>query len=106
MAIYAGPLLRCMSLLVARNGHAEVSWRCPLLGERRKTFALPRRVVCLGHPAVQYHDLHGAADAECAPVLCPIRTGSYLRTYPGQNCRLKTERSLGRRSAAPRQSDV
>jgi hypothetical protein len=24
----------------ARNGHAEVSWRCPLLGEQRKTFAL------------------------------------------------------------------
>ena len=23
----------------ARNGHAEVSWRCPLLGEQRKTFA-------------------------------------------------------------------
>jgi hypothetical protein len=22
-----------------RNGHAEVSWRCPLLGEQRKTFA-------------------------------------------------------------------
>ncbi len=26
--------------LMARNGHAEVSWRCPLLGEQRKTFAL------------------------------------------------------------------
>src|SRR5258707_10331763 len=25
--------------LLARNGHAEVSWRCPLLGEQRKTFA-------------------------------------------------------------------
>src|SRR5258706_11843148 len=24
----------------ARNGDAEVSWRCPLLGEQRKTFAL------------------------------------------------------------------
>jgi len=23
----------------ARNGHAEVSWRCPLLGEQRKTYA-------------------------------------------------------------------
>src|SRR5258708_38391177 len=33
-------MLRCMSLLLARNGHAEVSWRCPLLGEQRKTFAL------------------------------------------------------------------
>ena len=25
--------------LLARNGHADVSWRCPLLGEQRKTFA-------------------------------------------------------------------
>src|SRR5258708_3620699 len=23
----------------ARNGHAEVSWRCPLLGEQQKTYA-------------------------------------------------------------------
>src|SRR6266403_1990897 len=29
-----------MSQEVARNGHAAVSWRCPLLGEQRKTFAL------------------------------------------------------------------
>src|SRR5258706_15395962 len=33
-------LLQCMSPEVARNGHAGVSWRCPLLGEQRKTFAL------------------------------------------------------------------
>jgi hypothetical protein len=33
-------MLRCMSPDVARNGHAEVSWQCPLLGEQRKTFAL------------------------------------------------------------------
>jgi hypothetical protein len=30
-------LLHSMSLLVARNGYAEVPWRCPLLGEQRKT---------------------------------------------------------------------
>jgi hypothetical protein len=30
---------KCMSLFLARNGHAEVSWRCPLLGEQRKTYA-------------------------------------------------------------------
>ena len=32
-------LLRCMSPLLARSGNAEVSWRCPLLGEQRKSFA-------------------------------------------------------------------
>src|SRR6478736_2490770 len=32
-----GTGVRCQKL--ARNGHAEVSWRCPLLGEQRKTFA-------------------------------------------------------------------
>jgi hypothetical protein len=33
----APQLARCRFL--ARNGHAEVSWRCPLLGEQRKTYA-------------------------------------------------------------------
>ncbi len=59
------------------------------------------RLICLGHPAVQYHDLNGPADSQCAPVLCPVRTGSHLRTHPGQDCRLKAEGSLGRRSPAP-----
>src|SRR5467141_3653969 len=50
----------------------------------------------------QYHDLHGPADSQCAPVLCSIRTGSHLRTHPGQDCCLKAEGSLGRRSPPPR----
>ena len=28
--------------------------------------------ICLGNPAVQYHHLDGATDAECAAVVCPI----------------------------------
>jgi hypothetical protein len=32
-------LLRCMSLLMARNGHADSVAQCPLLGAKRKTFA-------------------------------------------------------------------
>jgi hypothetical protein len=34
-------------------------------------------IVCLGHPAVQYYNLHGPADPQRAPVLCPIRTGGH-----------------------------
>src|SRR5258706_2653394 len=44
----------------------------------------------------------GPADAQCAPVHCPVREGSHLRAHPGQDCRLKAEGSLGRRSPAPR----
>src|SRR5258707_1673257 len=33
-----------------------------------RTVRCPRRLVCLGHPAVQYHDLHGPVDSQCAPV--------------------------------------
>ena len=30
-------------------------------------------IVCLGYAAVQYHHIHGPADAQCLIVLCPIR---------------------------------
>src|SRR5258705_13577099 len=33
---------------------------------------------------------------------CKCATGGYLRAHPGQDCRLKAEGSLGRRSPAPR----
>ena len=36
----------------------------------------PRCVLCLGHPAVQHHDLNGPADAQCAVVLCSVRAPS------------------------------
>ena len=35
-------------------------------------FDTARCVVCLGHPAVQHHHVHGTADAECAAVVCSI----------------------------------
>src|SRR5258707_1549275 len=66
---------------------------------RREGVLEPMRVK--DYPAVQYHDLDGPAYSQCAPVLCAIRTGSHLRTHPGQDCRLKAEGSLGRRSPAP-----
>ena len=31
-----------------------------------------------GHPAVQYDDLDGSVDAQCAAVLCPVRAGGHL----------------------------
>ena len=45
----------------------------------------PRCVLCLGHPAVQHHDLHGSANPQCAAVLCSVRTG-------GERSRLINER--------------
>jgi site-specific DNA recombinase len=44
----------------------------------------------------------GRLTSERAPVLCPIRKGSHLRTHPRQDCRLEAEGSVGRRSPAPR----
>src|SRR5882757_1616922 len=38
------------------------------LRQTGRTVRCPRRLVCLGHPAVQYHDLHGPVDSQCAPV--------------------------------------
>jgi hypothetical protein len=42
----------------------------------------PGRVVRLGHPAIQYHELDGAADAQCAVVVCPVRARGHRRTDP------------------------
>ncbi len=39
----------------------------------RLTRSCAWRLICLGHPAVQYHDLDGPVDAQCASVLCAVR---------------------------------
>ena len=54
------------------------------------------------HSAVQHHHVHGPADPQRAPVLCPVRTGGYLRADPGQNRCLQAEGPLGRRHPPPR----
>ena len=35
-------------------------------------FDCPRRILCLGHPAVQHYDLDGATNTERAFVLCTV----------------------------------
>src|SRR5277367_4683620 len=40
------------------------------------------RVVRLGHPAVQYHDFDGPADAQRASVVRPVREGGHFRAHP------------------------
>ena len=42
----------------------------------------PGRLVRVGDPAIQHHQLDGAADPQCAVVLCPVRAGGHRRTDP------------------------
>ena len=42
------------------------------LRQAGRTVRCPWRLVRLGDPAVQHHDLDGPADAQRAPVLCPV----------------------------------
>ena len=66
-----------------------------------EVFDQARRVVRLGHPAVQHHDLDGQADAQRASVLCPVRAGGHGRAHPRQDRRLEEEGHVdGRRGAA------
>ena len=46
------------------------------------------RLVRGGHPAVQHHELDGAADAQCAAVVCPVRAGAGGGAHPRQVCGL------------------
>src|SRR5712672_2424154 len=66
------------------------------LRQASRTLRYPRRVIRLGHPAVQHHDLDGAANAQCAPVLCPVRAGGHLGAHPRQDRSIKARRELGR----------
>jgi site-specific DNA recombinase len=40
-------------------------------------------------PTVQYDDVHGSIDPQCAPVLCPVRAGGHLRAHPRQDRHLQ-----------------
>jgi site-specific DNA recombinase len=55
-------------------------------------------VSCLGHPAVQHHDLNGSADAQCAVVLCSVRARGHIRADQRQDRSLQAQGTLGRRS--------
>ena len=39
-------------------------------------------VVRVGDPAIQYDELNGAVDAQCAVVVCPVRTRGDRRAHP------------------------
>src|SRR3979411_995576 len=56
-----------------------------------RTVRRPWRVVRLGHPAIQYHDFDGPADAQRASVLRPVREGKQLGAQRRQACRLETD---------------
>ena len=57
------------------------------------------RLLRLDHPAVQHHDLDGAAYPERAALLCPIRAGSDRRTHPRQDRRFQEEGHVDGRPA-------
>jgi DNA invertase Pin-like site-specific DNA recombinase len=45
----------------------------------------------VGNPAIQYDELDGAADAQRAAVLCPVRAGGDRRTHSRQDRRFEEE---------------
>jgi site-specific DNA recombinase len=49
-----------------------------------------------------HHHVHGQIDVERAAVVRPIRARGHIRTNSGQDCRLQTQGSLGRRHGAAR----
>ena len=55
--------------------------------------------VCLGHAAVQYDHLDGAADAQHTPFVRPIRTGDHRRTDPRQETAHRPSGQVHRGSA-------
>ena len=55
-----------------------------------------------GDAAVQHDELDGAADPQCAVVLCPIRARGHRRTDPRQDRRVKTEGHVDGRQPATR----
>ena len=67
-----------------------------------EAFDTNRRFFRLDHPAVQHHDLHGAADPQCAALLRPIRAGGHERAHSRQDRRLKAKGDVDGWHRAPR----
>ena len=65
------------------------------LRQDRRGVRRARRLLRLGHPAVQHHDLHGPADAQRAAVLRPVRARGHRRAHPRQDRRLQGARACG-----------
>ena len=64
------------------------------------------RLLRLGHPGVQHHHHHGAADAERAAVLRPVRARGHRRAHPRQDRRLQEARACGWAASLPLGYDV
>src|SRR6266849_11149003 len=60
----------------------------------------PRRLICLGHPAIQHYDLDGPADTQRPFVLRPVRARGHLGADPRQDCSIKAKGPVGRRHPA------
>ena len=67
-----------------------------------EVFDRQARLVRLGDPAVQHHDLDGPADAQHAAVLRPVRARGHRRAHPRQDRRLEEEGHVDGRPAAAR----
>src|SRR5258708_14551646 len=75
---YSRPEDRCHCCLQGRSSN-EVAGG---LRQAGRIVRRPRCLIRLGHAAVQHHDLDGAADPQCAFVLCPVRAGGHLGADP------------------------
>ena len=67
-----------------------------------EVFDAQRRLLRLGHPAVQHHDLDGAADAQRPALLRPVRARGHRRAHPRQDRGLQEEGHVDGRPAAAR----
>ena len=77
----------------------------PIAGRFRAAGRDLRRTGCLvrvGHPTIQYDQLNGAADAQCAVVVCPVRARGHRRTHPRQDRRLEEKGNVDGRQCAAR----
>ena len=76
--------------------------RARRLRQDRRGVRRARRVVRVGHPAVQHHHQHGPADAERAAVLRPVRARGHRRAHPRQDRRVQAQGHVDGRPAAAR----
>ena len=63
---------------------------------------MPSGVLRLGDPGLQHHHQHGAADAQRAAVLRPVRARGHRRAHPRQDRRLQEEGHVDGRQCAAR----
>ena len=72
------------------------------LRQDRRGLRRQGRVVRFGHAGVQHDHLDGAADAQHAAVLRPVRARGHRRAHPRQDRRLEAEGHVDGRPAAAR----